>query len=60
MPFYSISELADEIGCPPKMISDLFFRRVLDPSRCTIKAGRRLIPEDYVTHVKRALRQRGH
>jgi hypothetical protein len=57
MPLYSISELADRYGVTPKAISDLFFRRALDPSCCMVKAGRKLIPESYLPTVERALRR---
>ena len=59
MPYFSISELADRFGCPPKAICDLFFRRVLDPTQCIVKSGRKLIPETYVPQVERALRRGG-
>src|SRR5262245_60079657 len=59
MSFYSITELADRYGVAPKAISDLFFRRLLDPDRCIVKAGRKLIPSEYVPHVERALRRAG-
>ena len=59
MAFYSITELADKFGCSPNCISQLFWKRVVDPERCTIKAGRKLIPENYVSQVERALRGTG-
>jgi hypothetical protein len=57
MPFYSITELADKFGVSPKRISDLFFRRELDPTKCIVKAGRKLIPENYLPQVERALKR---
>ncbi len=44
---------------PPRVISDLFYKRVLSDVRCPILGGRRLIPRDYVPEVERALRDRG-
>ena len=57
--FTTISELARRLGCRPRDISDLFYGRALDDSRCPIVSGRRLIPSDYVPDVKRVLAERG-
>ncbi len=59
MSFLSVSELAREIGCRPRDISDAFYSRVLDDSRCPLVAGRRLVPRDYVPEVQRVLGERG-
>lgn len=57
--FTTISELARQLRCRPRDISDLFYCRALDDSRCPIVSGRRLIPSDYVSDVKRVLAERG-
>jgi hypothetical protein len=57
--FLTVSETARPWGIPPRLISDLFYARKLDDSRCPIVGGRRLIPRDYVAQVKAALRAAG-
>lgn len=42
-----------------RVISDLFYKRILSDERCPILGGRRLIPRDYVPEIERALRERG-
>jgi hypothetical protein len=59
MPFKSVSDLAREYGCRPRDISDLFYARKLDDGRCTVAAGRRLIPSDYWPVVRQALAEAG-
>jgi hypothetical protein len=63
---YTVSEAARQLthSCgaviSPKVISDLFYRRILDDTACPIVGGRRLIPGDYVPVIERALRHRGY
>jgi hypothetical protein len=63
---YTVSEaarqLTDRCGAviSPKVITELFYRRVLDDAACPIVGGRRLIPGDYVRVIERALRSRGY
>ncbi len=59
MPFKTVSELAREWGCRPRDISDAFYARKLDESRCQFIAGRRLIPLDYVSTVREVLAECG-
>jgi hypothetical protein len=59
--FISISDAAKANGVPPKLVSDLFFRGILDRDRCTRIAGRTLIPRDYARAVVGPeLRRRGY
>jgi hypothetical protein len=58
--FVSITEAADELGIPPKRISDLLFQRRIDPKRCVVKAGRRLLPKKMVSEIKSLLNLRAH
>jgi len=53
------SEIARELGCRPRDISDLFYARKLDDSRCPIIAGRRVIPPEYIAEVRRVLVETG-
>ena len=61
----TVGSLARELGeragkdVPPRIISDLFYKRILSDKRCPILAGRRIIPRDYVPEVERALLVRG-
>ncbi|MDP1797624.1 MAG: hypothetical protein Q8K78_09090 [Planctomycetaceae bacterium] len=60
MPSYeTASSLARRYGCKPRDISDLFYGRILDESRCPVIQGRRLIPPDYIPVVEQVLRERG-
>jgi hypothetical protein len=59
MPVSIVSEVAKQIGANPKDISDLFYQRKLDVSRCPIVGGRRLIPEDYIPEIKGILEATG-
>ncbi len=55
----TISRLSRRWNIPPRKISDLFYSRKLDDSRCPIIDGRRLIPADYVPEIERMLRDVG-
>ncbi len=61
----TVGDLARDIGerigreVPPRVISDLFYKRVLSDERCPILGGRRLIPRDYIPEVERVLKDRG-
>lgn len=59
MPHLSVSEAARRLGARPKDISDLFYRRQLRDDACPIVAGRRLIPEDYLTVIEMVLKRAG-
>jgi hypothetical protein len=56
---YSISGVARQLGVPPPIISNLFYRRVLSDQSCPVVDGRRLIPADYIGEIERVLRERG-
>jgi hypothetical protein len=58
-PVMSVSALARRWGVPPQVLSNLFYRRVLDDARCPVVDGRRVIPADYVSVIERVLRERG-
>ncbi len=55
----SVSEVARQIEAVPRDISDLFYQRALRDDLCPIVAGRRLIPESYVSEIATALRRHG-
>jgi hypothetical protein len=58
--YFTVSEVARRRGVPPRVISDLFYARRLDDSRCPIVGGRRLIPADYLPQIDAVLRAAGH
>ena len=56
--FTTISELARQVpGCRPRDISDMFYLRVLPDDKCPIVSGRRLIPNELVTEIRRLVRE---
>jgi hypothetical protein len=54
-----ISTLARRWGLPPQVLSNLFYRRVLDDTICPVVNGRRVIPGEYVPEIEQVLRDRG-
>jgi hypothetical protein len=60
MQHYTVSDVARRYDVPPHVISDLFYGRKLNDSRCPIIGGRRLIPSDYLPDVEQILRQAGY
>jgi hypothetical protein len=57
--FATVSEVARERGLAPRIISDLFYARKLDDSRCPIMGGRRMIPFDYLPELDLVLHEAG-
>lgn len=63
--YKTVSEVTRELGVRfrvvvrPRVISDLFYGRMLDDARCPILCGRRMIPADYIPTIIAALRDRG-
>ena len=55
----TISRLSRRWNIPPRKISDRFYSRELDDSRCPIIDGRRIIPAEYVPEIERVLREAG-
>ena len=53
-----ISDVARKLGIPPRLLSDLFYSRVLDDAVCPVVSGRRLIPDAYVPVIEQVLRDR--
>jgi len=54
-----VSEVARRIGANPRDITNAFYQRQLDDTRCPIVGGRRLIPPDYIPEIERVLRELG-
>ena len=44
---------------PPYVISNLFYKRKLDPERCRMVERIRLIPPEYLAEIEAVLRLRG-
>jgi hypothetical protein len=59
MGFVTVGDIAKRYNVSPPVITNLFYYRKLDVSRCPIVGGRRLIPEDYVETVEKKLRAIG-
>jgi hypothetical protein len=47
------------VDIPPQRLSDLFYRRKLNATRCPVVGGVRRIPADYVPVIEQVLEQRG-
>lgn len=59
MRFFSISEVARQLGAKPRDITLAFYARRLDDRRCPVIGGRRVIPADYVPEIEATLRSQG-
>ena len=59
MTLLSVSEVAQELGCRPRDVSDAFYNRILDNERIIIVAGRRAIPLEYLPEIRQRLTERG-
>ena len=55
MTLKSVTELAREFDCLPRVISDAFYSGTLDEKRVIRAGGRRLIPGDYVPEIRAKL-----
>jgi hypothetical protein len=55
----SVKDVADQCHVHPRLISDLFYQRHLDPRRCPAIGGRRVIPADYVPEIRATLQKLG-
>jgi hypothetical protein len=58
MRYLSVSEVARVLGVRPRDVSDLYYQRTLSDEICPVVGGRRLIPDDYVGHIEKTLRER--
>ena len=64
MRMLTVSEVARRLSretgqtISPQVISNLFYKRLLDDDRCPVVGRFRLIPEDYLPDIERALRSR--
>jgi hypothetical protein len=56
----TVSEAARELAVAPRLISDLFYRRLLDDAAAPIVGGRRIIPRTYLDNIRAVLSQAGH
>ena len=59
MAIQSVSNVARKLGVAPKLISDLFYTRVLNDDKAPVLSGRRVIPESYVETIREELIKRG-
>ena len=56
--FFAVSDLARQINCPPRDISDLLYARFIPDDECPVVGGRRLIPAQYVNVIATKLAER--
>jgi hypothetical protein len=59
MSFLTVSDVARRCQVRPRDLSDLFYQRKLDDSRCPIVGGRRLIPQDFLPEIEATLAAHG-
>jgi hypothetical protein len=59
MSLLSISQAADQLGVPPRVISDLFWQRLLDRDRFPLVGTRRAIPVGELDNIRDMLIARG-
>lgn len=53
----TVAEVARSLGVEPKKLSDLFFQRKLDTSRCQLAGRSRLIPASYVGEIAEVVKR---
>ena len=59
MPYLSVGDVGRQLGVNPKLITDLFYQRLMRDDLCPIVGGRRLIPESVVPVIAMQLRRKG-
>jgi hypothetical protein len=57
--FLSLTAVAKHFGIKPKVLSDLLWRREIDPDRCPLIGRTRAIPVDYLPDIRRVLVEKG-
>ena len=55
----AVGQVADYLGVRPQQITELFYRRQVNPKRAPVVAGRRLIPVELVSVIAMELRRKG-
>jgi hypothetical protein len=53
-----VGQVARKLNTSARVLTELFYRGVLDGDRCPIVAGRRMIPSDYLPTIKSELKRR--
>jgi hypothetical protein len=53
--YLTVSDVARQYGVPPRVVSDLFYQRVLSDGVCPVVGGRRLIPASYIPVIEAVL-----
>ena len=59
MSHLTTGEVAKRMGVAPNVITDLFYRRAVDPDKAPIISGRRMIPEEMLFVIEMALKRQG-
>ena len=55
----AVGQVADYLGVRPQLITELFYRRQVNPKTAPVVAGRRLIPKELIPVIAMQLRRRG-
>ena len=55
----AVGEVADRLGVAPRLVTELFYTRRINPKRAPVVAGRRLIPVELVSVIAMELRRKG-
>ena len=55
----SVREAAERLGARRQDISHLFYQGAFRDDLCPVVAGRRVVPEDYLSVIEAELRRRG-
>lgn len=58
MPYLTVGEAAAELGCAPKLLTDMIYRRIVDTRRCPLSGGRRQIPRELLPHIADVIQRR--
>jgi hypothetical protein len=56
---FSVSDVARRLNVRPRVISDLFYHRVVPDDACPVVGGRRLIPGGMLPVIEAAVGRRG-
>jgi len=55
-----IGVAAARLGVSPRLLTDWFYRGILDAKRCPIESGRRAIPVAYLPAIAARLKRAGY
>jgi hypothetical protein len=56
--YLSVGEVARRLKYPPRLVTDILYRQLVDTSQCPMLGGRRMIPAEMLPELKEALKTR--